>query len=70
MYLTDWNSMARMITLREGKTSQLTIAQVKEVIGILADEAFQAPDVAIDLVELGRRRLRKRNRKTKAARRK
>lgn len=35
--MTNLNQLAREITLREGKKKSISIAQVKEVLGILSD---------------------------------
>jgi len=57
----NWNDAAAEITRREGLKKQVSIAQVKEVIGILADWFHAAPGPVIDgLASLGLRRAKAR----------
>lgn len=53
----DLNEFARKVTLREGKSKSLSIAQVKEVISIVFDELREHPFQAI--VELFTKRKKK-----------
>lgn len=50
------NELAKAITELEGKHESVSIAQVKEIIGIVADGIFAYPDVLHCLVALGIKR--------------
>lgn len=50
------NELAKLITKREGKRLSLSIAQVKEVLGIVSDYLVLAPEYRDLLIKLGKRR--------------
>lgn len=50
------NTLASEITKREGKRLSLSVAQVKEVVGLLADACFADAQVVAALVAAGKRR--------------
>lgn len=51
------NDLARLITAREGKKKQISVAQAKEVLGVMADLTFADPaGIYAILLGLGKRR--------------
>ena len=69
----NMNSFAANITREEGLKQSISIAQVKEVIGLVADSCFSNADTLVGLVKLGKKRskihTRKANRTSKKAKR-
>lgn len=55
------NDLAKIICEEEGGKEQLSIAQVKEVIGILSEKLAKpmGPDLIVKLIQTGNRRLKK-----------
>lgn len=51
------NTLAKEVTLREGKKKSISIAQVKEVIGIIAELVYVNEDLHCKLERLGKKRL-------------
>ena len=51
--------LAVEITKKEGKKKSLSIAQVKEVIGLVADEIYLDPELLQKLLALGSKRIKK-----------
>lgn len=63
------NELAIHLTVNEGKKKSVSVAQVKELIGLLADHVYQNPGTLEDLLALGRRRAKAASRRRgKAAR--
>lgn len=52
----NMNELAAKVTRLEGKRLSLSVAQVKEVIGLIADQCLETPGTLEDLLALGRRR--------------
>ncbi len=52
--------LASLIALKEGKKSQITIGNAREVLSILSDVVYeQGPDVLLDLWTNGKNRAKK-----------
>jgi hypothetical protein len=57
------NDLAKYIAGKEGKNLELSIAQVKEVIGLVADFLVVCPENRDLLIKLGKRRAKSREKK-------
>lgn len=59
--MKNLNELAKEITLREGKKKSLTIAQVKEVLGILSDVFYgqEGYEAIVLLFKNGKKRVEK-----------
>jgi hypothetical protein len=50
------NDFAKWIASQEGKAQSLSIAQIKEVIGLVADAVFHDTVIMESLLRIGRKR--------------
>ena len=49
----NMNELAREVARQEGKTKQLNLGQIKEVLGIVAREVAQDPITLANFLKLG-----------------
>jgi hypothetical protein len=54
----NMNELAIRIAAEEGKLKSLAIGQIKEVVGLVADECAKSDDTVEMLIKAGRRRLK------------
>lgn len=50
------SKLASLIAAKEGKKKSINIAQISEVVGIMADLCFKSPAVILCLLAHGKRR--------------
>lgn len=55
------NKLAALITKQEGKKKSLPIAQVKEVLGLVAEVIYKDSEALFALLKLGERRGTRKN---------
>lgn len=65
----DMNQLAAEITRCEGKAQSISIAQVKEVMGILSQMMWRSPRLIGSFVAYGRKRCNKEERQRAVKRR-
>ena len=57
--MKNLNDLAKQVTLKEGKKKSISIAQVKEVIGLISEAIHEKPEIIAELIKLGAKRKKK-----------
>lgn len=55
----NMNELARKIAKKETGKKEVSIAQIKEIMGIIADEILEDSTLAMKFFKLGERRLKR-----------
>ena len=54
-----YKELIAYLAAKEGLKKQISIAQIKELVGLLSELLYEEPSIALELVRVGKRRKKK-----------